>query len=111
MLIGRGGGLSFLCYSCGFTCQHRGLKTFPGPSYLRSEDGVVWLWHLLVNLYIYIYVHMHIYIYIYIYNTHTDIYIYIYIYIYMYMYKYIYVYPQARVSSFPELISVTRVNE
>ena len=28
-----------------------GAKTFPGPSYVSSEDGVVWLWHLLVNLY------------------------------------------------------------
>ena len=32
------------------------LKTFPGPGYLRSEDGVAWLWHLLVNLCIYIYI-------------------------------------------------------
>ena len=28
-----------------------GAKTFPGPTYLSSEDGVVGLWHLLVNLY------------------------------------------------------------
>ena len=28
-------------YSCGFACQLRVLKTFPGPGYLRSEDGVV----------------------------------------------------------------------
>ena len=26
---------------------------FPGPGYLRSEDGVVSLWHSLVNLYVY----------------------------------------------------------
>ena len=52
VLIGRDGGLSTLCHSCGFACQQRVLKTFPGPGYLRSEDGVVWLWHLLVNLYI-----------------------------------------------------------
>ena len=52
--IGRDGGLSTLCLSCGFTCQRRGLKTFSGPGYLRSEDGVVWLWHLLVNLYIWL---------------------------------------------------------
>ena len=25
---------------------------FPGPGYLDSEDGVVLLWHSLVNLYI-----------------------------------------------------------
>ena len=35
-LIGRDGG-----FSCGFACQQRVLKTFPGPGYLRSEDGVV----------------------------------------------------------------------
>ena len=28
-------------HSCGFACQQRVLKTFPGPGYLRSEDGVV----------------------------------------------------------------------
>ena len=33
-----------------FACQQRVLKTFPSPGYLRSEDGVVWLWHSLVNL-------------------------------------------------------------
>ena len=26
---------------CRFACQQRVLKTFPGPGYLRSEDGVV----------------------------------------------------------------------
>ena len=46
--------LSTLCHSCGFACQQRVLKTFPGPGYLHSEDGVVWLSHLLVNLYIWI---------------------------------------------------------
>ena len=55
VLIGRDGdsGLSTLCHSCEFACQQRALKTFPGPGYLHLEDGVVWLWHLLVNLYIY----------------------------------------------------------
>ena len=52
-LIGRDGGLNTLCNSCRFACQQKVLKTFPGPGYLCSEDGVVWLWHLLVNLYIY----------------------------------------------------------
>ena len=37
----RDGGLSGLCHSCEFACQQRVLKTFPGPGYLRSEDGVV----------------------------------------------------------------------
>ena len=40
-LKGRDGGLSTLCHGYGFTCQQRVLKTFPGPRYLRSEDGVV----------------------------------------------------------------------
>ena len=42
-LIEKDGGLSTLCHSCGFTCQQRVLKTFPGAGYLRSDDGVVWL--------------------------------------------------------------------
>ena len=49
-LIGRDVGLSTLCHSCGFACQQRVLKTFPGPGYLCPEYGVVWLCHLLVNL-------------------------------------------------------------
>ena len=40
-LIGMDGGLSTLGHSCWFACQQRVLKTFPGPGYLRSEDGVV----------------------------------------------------------------------
>ena len=40
-LIGRDGGLSTLCHSFGFACQQRVLETFPGPGYLRSEDGLV----------------------------------------------------------------------
>ena len=56
-LLGRDGGLSTLCHSCGFACQQRVLKTFTGPGYLHSEDGVAWLWHPLVNLYIYIYIY------------------------------------------------------
>ena len=51
-LTGREGGLITLCHSCGFLCQKRALKMFPGPSYLHFENGVVWLWHTLVNLYI-----------------------------------------------------------
>ena len=38
-------------------------------------------------------------------------YIYLYIYTYIYIYIYIYIYPNTRVSSFPGLISVARVNE
>ena len=50
-LIGRDGGLSTLCHSCGFACQQRVLKTFPGPGYLHSKDGVVWLCHSLAIFY------------------------------------------------------------
>ena len=41
-------------HSHGFACQQRVLKTFPGPGYLHFEDGVVWLRHWLVNLYIWL---------------------------------------------------------
>ena len=50
----EGGVLSTLCHSCGFSCRQRVLKTFLGPDYLQSDDGVVWLWHQLVNLYIWL---------------------------------------------------------
>ena len=40
-LIGKDGGLSTLCHSCGFASQQGVLKTFPGPGYLRSGDRVV----------------------------------------------------------------------
>ena len=40
-LIGRDSGLRPLCHSCGLACQQRVLKTFPGPTYLHFEDGVV----------------------------------------------------------------------
>ena len=50
-LIVRDGGLSTLCHSCGFSCQLRVLKTFPGSGYLKSDDGLVWLWHPFVNFY------------------------------------------------------------
>ena len=53
-LIVRDGVLRTLCHSCGFSCQQRVLKTFPGPDSLQSDDGVIWLWHELVNLYIWL---------------------------------------------------------
>ena len=40
-LIGRDGGLSTPGHSCGFACQQRVLKTFSGPAYHYSEEGVV----------------------------------------------------------------------
>ena len=53
LAIGRDGGLTALRHSCGFACQQRVLKMFPGPGDLRSEDGVVSLWHVFVNLHIF----------------------------------------------------------
>ena len=53
-LIGRNGGFSTLCHSCRFACQQRLLETFPGTGYLHSQDGVVCLCHLLINLYIWL---------------------------------------------------------
>ena len=50
----RNGGLSALCHSCMFASQQRMLKWFPGSGYLHSEDGIVWLWHPLVCLYIWL---------------------------------------------------------
>ena len=41
LVIERDGGLSALCHSCGFAYQQRVLKSFPGSSYNRLEDGVV----------------------------------------------------------------------
>ena len=39
LVIERDGGLNTLCHSCGFAYQQRVLKSFPGSSYLRLEDG------------------------------------------------------------------------
>ena len=41
-------------HSCGLACQQRVRKTFPGPLYLQSVDGVFWLWHPEVNLYVWL---------------------------------------------------------
>ena len=53
-LSGMNGGLSTLCHNCSFACQQRMLKKSPRPAYLCCKDEVVWLWHLLVNLYIWL---------------------------------------------------------
>ena len=47
-------GLRTLCYNCRFDCDQRVLKIFPGPACLHSEEWIVWLWHLLVNLHIWL---------------------------------------------------------
>ena len=65
-LIGRDGGLSTQCHSFWLAFQERVLKTFPGPGYLCSEDGIVWLWHSLVNLYKFVYIYIYVYIYMHI---------------------------------------------
>ena len=66
MVIGRDGGLSNLCHSCGlwaYVSEEGVQKTFPGPGYLSSEDGQsdYGIWHLFVNLYIYIYIYIYIF--------------------------------------------------
>ena len=77
-----------LRHSCGFACQQRVLKMFPGPGYLYSEDGVDWLSiHLSIYLSIYLSICLCIYLSIYI-HIHTYIYIYTYNIIYMYIYVY-----------------------
>ena len=53
-LIVRDSGLRTLCHSCGFSCQQRVLETFSGLGFLQADDGVVWLWHPLVNLYVWL---------------------------------------------------------
>ena len=59
MMIERGGGLSTLYHGCS-----------------HSDDGIVWLWHFLVNLFIYLYIYICIYMCIYIYvYIYTCIYI------------------------------------
>ena len=50
--IWRYGDLNTLCHSCGVAFQQRVVKIFPGPGFFPSKDGVVWLCHLLVNLYV-----------------------------------------------------------
>ena len=40
-IYGSHGCLSYLCHNCGFSCQQRVLKTFPGPGYIHSEDGII----------------------------------------------------------------------
>ena len=45
---------ALLCEICVFPCQEKVLKTFPGPGYIRSEEGVIWLWHSLIDLYIWL---------------------------------------------------------
>ena len=50
----RDGGLSTLCHTCGFAFQQRVLKTLRSLGYFQTEDGLVWIWHPLVNLYVWL---------------------------------------------------------
>ena len=50
----KDGGLSTLCRSGRFPREQRVLKIIPGPGYLHSEDGVVWLCNPRLNLYIWV---------------------------------------------------------
>ena len=47
-----------LRHNCGFSCQLKVLKMFPG--YLHSKDGIVRSWHFLVNLLAHIYIYIFI---------------------------------------------------
>ena len=38
VLIGKDSGLSTLCHSCGFACQQRVLKRFPGHGHIYIHD-------------------------------------------------------------------------
>ena len=51
---------ALLVHNCGFVCQQRVWKTFPGPGDLRYEDGIVWQYHFLVNLYIFLTISFHL---------------------------------------------------
>ena len=63
MLIGRDGGLSTPCHSCGFACQHRVQKTFLGPGYLCSDDALTGgLIMAFTGKSVYIYIYTDIYI-------------------------------------------------
>ena len=53
-LIVTDASLSIVCHSCRFACHQRVIKTFPGPGYLHSKYGVVWLWNRLVYFYIWL---------------------------------------------------------
>ena len=51
---GADGGLSTWSHGGGLACQQRVVQTFPLWCSLHSDDGVVWLWHPLVNWYIWL---------------------------------------------------------
>ena len=53
-LIRRDGCLSTLCDNCGLACQHNLLKAFHGSGCVHAVDGVVWLRHPVVNLYVWL---------------------------------------------------------
>ena len=55
------GGLSTLCHSCGFACQQKLLKTFPGPGYLHLglESPLWWIIFLKQNFYLKAHNHLH----------------------------------------------------
>ena len=53
VLISRDSTLSTLCHRRGFDYQERVVKAFLYTGYLLCNDGVVYLWPLLVNLYVY----------------------------------------------------------
>ena len=53
VLVVTDGGSSTLCHSCGFDDHQTVPEMFPDPAYILSKDGVGWLWHLMINLYVF----------------------------------------------------------
>ena len=62
-LIGNDDGLSTVCHRCGFACQQRVLKTFPG-SWLFPLQGWGSLTMTFTVKFAYIYIYIYIYIYV-----------------------------------------------
>ena len=60
-LIGNDDGLSTVCHRCGFACQQRVLKTFPGSWLFPLQGwGSLTMTFTVKFAYIYIYIHIHI---------------------------------------------------
>ena len=62
-LIGRDGGVSTLCHSCGFACQQRVLKTLPGPgSWPLRGWGSLTMTFTDKFVYVYVYIYIPLYL-------------------------------------------------
>ena len=95
LVIERDGGLSYLCHSCRFACQQRVLKCFPGSSYIRLEDGVVFNYSMSCRTSIYLSIYLSIFLSIYLsicVSIHPSIYLSIYLSLYLSIYLSIYLF-------------------